>query len=52
MDNLNIDEIAYLIDFIQATLNENIEDDPFPLEEAEMLLNIKRKLRELYGKDL
>ena len=29
---LDNDELDYLIDFIQATLNENLEDDPFPLE--------------------
>lgn len=44
---LTDDEIAYIIDFIQATLNENIEDDPFPLDEAEVLLNIKRKLKDM-----
>lgn len=44
---LTDDELDYLIDFIQSTLNENIEDDPFPLDEAETLLNIKRKLKEM-----
>lgn len=44
---LDNDELDYLIDFIQATLNENLEDDPFPLEEAELLLRIKSKLREM-----
>lgn len=44
---LTNDELDYLIDFIQSTLNENIEDDPYPLDEAELLLTIKSKLREM-----
>jgi len=41
------EDIAYLIDFITKTLRYNDEEDPFELDEAEYLLELKGKLRAL-----
>lgn len=40
------EDLIYLIDFITKTLNMNDEKDPFDLEEAEYLLELRRKLKE------
>ena len=44
---MNNEDYIYLIDFITKTLNMNDEQDPFDLEEAEYLLELKNKLKEM-----
>lgn len=48
---LNKEDIEYLVDFLNKTLLENDESDPFDLEEAEYLIELKNKLKEMlwYG---
>ena len=43
--SLNQEDLNYLADFIMKTLQENDENDPFDLEEAEYLLELRKKLR-------
>lgn len=44
---ITIDDINYLIEFITKTLNENDEDDPFDLDEAEYLLEVRSRLKDM-----
>lgn len=44
---MNNEDIEYLIDFITQTLNNNDEQDPFDLDEAEYLLVLRRKLKNM-----
>ena len=41
------EDINYLVDFITKTLNENDEQDPFDLDEAEYLIAVKNRLKEM-----
>lgn len=45
--SLRTEDIEYLIDFLHKTLLENDESDPFDLEEAKYILELKNKLKEM-----
>lgn len=45
INTLNEEDIEYLRDFIWKTLQENDESDPFDLDEAEYLLQLREKLK-------
>lgn len=47
---LTQEDINYLADFIGATLANNDETDPFDTNEADYLLELKRKLRNMGAK--
>lgn len=44
---LTNEDITYLIDFLSKTLQENDEADPFELDEAEYIIELKNKLKEM-----
>lgn len=44
---LKLEDVNYLIDFLTKTLQENDEADPFELDEAEYILELIRKLKEM-----